>query len=71
MILYADIKCPNCGFDQTFKFEEVGRHNRPEVVLCDIEGGGCDQYFAVEIELQPRIRVYEMDLVVWRNENDE
>jgi len=38
------VTCPYCGHNQRVLYDP---HTRHQFVLCDIDSGGCDQYFAV------------------------
>lgn len=41
------IRCPYCGTDGYYSITD----SRPFVVLCDIESGGCDKYFAAKVRM--------------------
>lgn len=44
----VQIRCPYCGTDGYYSITSM---DSPFVVLCDIESGGCDKYFAAKVKL--------------------
>ena len=53
------IRCPYCDTEQKIMVNLKTR--RPEIMLCDNEVGGCDQYFVAITNLEANISVYEID----------
>lgn len=43
-------KCPNCGFENQLSDSFVEKGYRPEILCCDSEDGGCDEYFAISVK---------------------
>lgn len=43
------VECPYCGT----LHPQVSKTTMPEVVYCDVECGGCDQPFVLEMHLKP------------------
>ena len=54
------VQCPHCG-----TANNVQPQSRPQIVLCDTEGGGCDRYFAVQVDttVVHEIHVARLDYV--------
>jgi len=51
--------CPYCGTRQRTRLE---RMTRPQIVLCDCEDyPGCDRWFAVRLQMVPRLQYYAVD----------
>ncbi len=44
------VKCPYC--DRRQRLQAKLSTGRPQVLLCDIEQGGCDMWFAVSLALE-------------------
>lgn len=46
-------KCPHCGLEQNARAEVVPPHGyiARQLVLCDCDEGGCDQYVVTQPEL--------------------
>lgn len=47
--------CPHCGHENGHWFSRTSQ--RPEIVLCDNEDGGCDTYFAVTAIVEINVAV--------------
>lgn len=48
MNIYAE--CPYCGFENKIKIEPEFYYPK-QVVTCDIDEGGCEKDFVVDIEI--------------------
>lgn len=49
MKLQISVRCPLCGHTETYG---IAAGVQPNIVLCDSEEGGCDEWFAVQIEIK-------------------
>ena len=54
-IFYVDAVCPLCGFRNELKLES-GHH----MVSCDVDEGGCEEYFGLRLEYVPLVTTYKL-----------
>jgi len=54
-----EIECPYCGRKQKHSINPSLPRNI-EIVLCEPEEGGCDNYFAVGSKVEVDIKVFEL-----------
>lgn len=45
ILVNVRVKCPHCAHEQTYTVSPYS--SAPQVVLCDPEDGGCDNYFGL------------------------
>ena len=51
------INCPMCQVTNHIRVDEWGTR---ALVICDVDEGGCDKPFAIEIILVPEVKVYTL-----------
>jgi len=58
------IKCPICGHHNNFDYKAMEYYKvkkaQPFVMSCDMDDGGCDCYFVVEINLVAHVHTYKI-----------
>ena len=54
-----EFQCLVCGHKNK-KVIESGNFAQVQVVCCDVEGGGCDEYLAIEHKVVPKVRVAKL-----------
>lgn len=57
-IIYID--CPLCSRTNKVRVDYSDWEYRPQIVVCDSEEGGCDEAFAVQVDLKPMIKTYKL-----------
>ena len=45
MTLHFNVNCPHCGHENRISLDKP---NNTQMVLCDLDNGGCDKHFAVD-----------------------
>jgi hypothetical protein len=53
------LKCPYCGI--TSKYMVPLTDGWPKNILCDVEAGGCDRFFAVSIVTRYSVTYYTLN----------
>jgi C4-type Zn-finger protein len=53
----AHLTCPYCKKRLPYQVYDIPYM---QLILCDSEEGGCDTYFAVEIQWVPRVAYHEV-----------
>ena len=48
-----EVTCPYCGYKNTIT-RAIHAHNKRDIILCDIEEGGCDKYFVY----RPMVKIH-------------
>ena len=60
-----EVRCPMCKHVNTLDEKQLdyysAKNNKPFVICCDSEEGGCDRYFVVKITLEPHVQTYIVD----------
>lgn len=57
--MIVKIECPYCGVINSRNFDLPTI--RPQIECCDTEIGGCDRYFAVEVDFIPEIQTFTIN----------
>ena len=59
--ILARVTCPYCGTEQSTLIDIAGEKENRGFVTCDWEEQGCEQVFAVEINLKPQVTVWKLE----------
>ena len=60
LIIRPKLKCPHCGTDNaTLLTIDSGIMNR-FFIRCDVEIGGCDELFAIEVNMKTDVTVWKL-----------
>jgi len=59
----VSIKCPMCDHKNVISTYDLrnslnAEEGRPFIFLCNLDNGGCDRYFVVQINLTANIHTY-------------
>jgi len=55
-----DVKCPYCGTINEVRVQYDKSTSYPQPIYCDIEQGGCDRLFAIQIAVTLHHKIYTM-----------
>lgn len=55
------VKCPHCGLEQPVKMEITSTILNRFFVTCDLEEGGCDETFALEVNLKTHLTIWKLE----------
>lgn len=71
MTFIRKVSCPYCGHTNTVRIDRNSFEQR-EIVICDIEDGGCDKEFAVLIktEITFNVKISEIKWGMKGKKND-
>ena len=60
MRIRIDWRCPNCGHENSDRFDAHSQWHKT-FVNCNSEDGGCDEDFAASIVLRPCVTLYQLE----------
>lgn len=68
MKVYFDVECPYCSHLNHYLIENKSNMYPDKYIFtCDVEDGGCDTPFVIELALKPIIHTYKIEGI---KEND-
>lgn len=57
---FITAKCPECGLENKVILNYSINEYDPQIVTCDSDNGGCENYFAVRVKLLPEVTVFRV-----------
>ena len=64
LIIRPKLKCPHCGNETATMLTIDSVIMNHFFIRCDLEDGGCDELYAIEVNIKPVVTVWKLQTVV-------
>ena len=64
LIIRPKLKCPHCGTEIATMLTIDSVIMNRFFIRCDLEDGGCDELYAIEVDMRPALTVWKLQTVV-------